>query len=180
MRVLGIDHVVLRVSDLERMVRFYCDVLGCLMERRSRDELGLAQLRAGRSLIDLVAADGALGRQDGSLPGGEGRNLHHFCVRVDPFAEEMIRERLARHGVTCGPLEMHYGAEGMGPALYLEDPEGNIVELANTIVKVLSDSEFRKKLSQNALKWASSFSWETSTGEFIQLLEGQNRKVNIG
>lgn len=129
MRVLGIDHVVLRVSDLERMVRFYCDVLGCLMERRSSDELGLVQLRAGRSLIDLVAADGALGRQDGSPPGGAGRNLHHFCVRVHPFAEEMIRERLARHGVTCGPLGMHYGAEGMGPALYLEDPEGNIVEL---------------------------------------------------
>jgi hypothetical protein len=50
-------------------------------------------------------------------------------VRVHPFAEKMIRERLARHGVTCGPLGMHYGAEGMGPALYLEDPEGNIVEL---------------------------------------------------
>ena len=129
MRVLGIDHVVLRVNDLTHMVRFYCEVLGCSVERRSADELGLVQLRAGRSLIDLVAADGALGRQNDSPPGGGGRNLHHFCVRVHPFAEEMIREHLAQHDVTCGALEMHYGAEGEGPALYFEDPEGNIVEL---------------------------------------------------
>jgi glyoxylase I family protein len=129
MRVLGINHVVLRVNDLTHMVRFYCEVLGCSVERRNADELGLVQLRAGRSLIDLVEADGALRRQNGSPSGGGGRNLHHFCVRVHPFAEEMIREYLAHHDVTCGALEMHYGAEGKGPALCFEDPEGNIVEL---------------------------------------------------
>jgi extradiol dioxygenase family protein len=47
MRVLGIDHVVLRVNDLTHMVRFNCEVLGCSVERRSADELGLVQLRAG-------------------------------------------------------------------------------------------------------------------------------------
>ena len=52
--ILGLDHVVLRVHDLQRMVRFYCDVLGCTVER-VQDQLGLTQLRAGESLIDLVA-----------------------------------------------------------------------------------------------------------------------------
>jgi pterin-4a-carbinolamine dehydratase/extradiol dioxygenase family protein len=129
MRVQHIDHIVLCVSDLERMVQFYCDVLGCSVERRSAGEFGLVQLRAGRSLIDLIPAHGALEGGDGSPGGGARRNLHHFCVRVQPFEEEELREHLARHGISCGELKMNYGAEGKGPTLYFEDPEGNIVEL---------------------------------------------------
>ena len=58
--VQGIDHVVLRVVDVEGVIRFYQDVLGCAVERRE-DDLGLIQLRAGRSLIDLVDVNGELG-----------------------------------------------------------------------------------------------------------------------
>jgi catechol 2,3-dioxygenase-like lactoylglutathione lyase family enzyme len=126
--VREIDHLVLRVVDLERMLAFYGDVLGCTVERR-QDEIGLVQLRAGRSLIDLVPVDGALGKSGGAAPGPEGRNLDHFCLRVEPFDEAAIRAALHAHGIDAGPLATRYGAEGEGPSLYLRDPEGNVVEL---------------------------------------------------
>jgi glyoxylase I family protein len=126
--VREIDHLVLRVSDAEAMLAFYRDVLGCPVERR-QDEIGLIQLRAGRSLIDLVPIDGALGRAGGAAPGKEGRNLDHFCLRIEPFDEADIRRRLKEHGIDAGPLASRYGAEGEGPSLYLADPEGNVVEL---------------------------------------------------
>ena len=127
-RIRDIDHIVLRVRDLQAMLRFYCDVLGCSIERRQED-LGLVQLRAGRSLVDLVPVDGKLGRAGGAAPGREGRNLDHFCVRVEPFDEAAIRAQLQAHGVAAGPVELRYGAEGRGPSLYVSDPEGNVVEL---------------------------------------------------
>ena len=127
-RIREIDHLVLRVVDLERMLRFYCDVLGCTVERR-QETLGLVQLRAGRSLLDLVPVDGELGRAGGAAPGAEGRNLDHFCFRVEPFDEAAIRSRLAAHNVAVGPVASRYGAEGEGPSVYVTDPEGNVVEL---------------------------------------------------
>lgn len=127
-RVREIDHLVLRVVDLPRMERFYCDVLGCSVEKR-QEEIGLVQLRAGRSIIDLVPVDGPLGRAGGAAPGREGRNLDHFCLRVEPFDEPAIRAQLQRFGVDGGPVESRYGAEGEGPSIYLSDPEGNVVEL---------------------------------------------------
>lgn len=127
-RILDIDHLVLRVVDLDRMLHFYCDVLGCTVERR-RDEIGLVQLRAGQSLIDLVPVDGELGRAGGAPPGTQGRNLDHFCLRVEPFDEAAIRNHLAAHGFEAGPLASRYGAQGQGPSIYVSDPEGNVVEL---------------------------------------------------
>ena len=127
-RVRDIDHVVLRVAELERMLQFYCGVHGCTVERR-RDELGLVQLRAGRSMIDLVPVDGPIGRKGGPAPGREARNLDHFCLRVEPFDGEAIRAELQAHGIEAGPVEMRFGAEGRGPSIYVADPEGNVVEL---------------------------------------------------
>jgi glyoxylase I family protein len=126
--VREIDHLVLRVSDLDRMLAFYCGVLGCTIERR-QDTIGLVQLRAGRSLIDLVPVTGRLGRAGGAAPGREGRNVDHFCLRVDPFDAAGIRAHLELHGVMPGVVESRYGAEGTGPSIYLSDPEGNTVEL---------------------------------------------------
>lgn len=126
--VREIDHLVLRIVELDRMLRFYCDVLGCTIERR-QDDLGLVQLRAGRSLIDLVSVEGNLGRAGGAPPGREGRNLDHFCLRVEPFDAAAIRGHLAAHGVDAGPVTPRFGAEGKGPSMYLSDPEGNVVEL---------------------------------------------------
>lgn len=123
-----IDHLVLRVKDLGVMLEFYCQVLGCTVERR-QDELGLVQLRAGRSLVDLVPVAGKLGRAGGAAPGMEGKNLDHFCVRIEPFDEQAIRAYLSAFGVSVGEVATRYGAEGEGPSIYLSDPEGNTVEL---------------------------------------------------
>ena len=128
LKLQGIDHLVLRVIDLDVMVRFYVDTLGCSIERR-QDEIGLVQLRAGHSLSDLVPVDGKLGRMGGAAPGAEGRNMDHFCLRVEPFDAAAIRAHLASHGVAAGKTESRYGAEGEGPSIYLSDPEGNVVEL---------------------------------------------------
>ncbi|WP_457419052.1 VOC family protein [Roseateles sp. P5_E7] len=127
-RLQGLDHLVLRVANLDAMLGFYVGVLGCAIERR-QDEIGLVQLRAGQSLIDLVPMDGKLGRMGGAAPGKEGRNLDHFCLRVEPFDEAEIRAHLAVHGIAAGKTESRYGAEGEGPSIYLSDPEGNVVEL---------------------------------------------------
>ena len=123
-----IDHLVLRVTDLEQMLRFYCDALGCTLDRRL-DNIGLVQLRAGSAMLDLVPVDGKLGSVGGAAAGKEGRNLDHFCFRVEPFDEATIRAHLVAHGVAAGELESRNGAEGEGPSIYVSDPEGNVIEL---------------------------------------------------
>jgi catechol 2,3-dioxygenase-like lactoylglutathione lyase family enzyme len=126
--ITGLDHVVLRVRDLERAKEFYCTVLGCTVEVY-RPKLGLMQLRAGDALIDLVPVDGTLGRAGGAAPAKEGRNMDHFCLRVAPFDAATISAHLRAHGIDAGEVRDRYGAEGSGPSLYLHDPDGNMVEL---------------------------------------------------
>jgi len=127
-RLQQIDHVVLRVRDAAAMQAFYCDVLGCRVERR-QDDIGLLQLRAGASLIDLVAVDGKLGRMGGAAPGREGHNMDHLCLRVEPFDRAAVVAHLQAQGVRIGEFGSRYGAQGEGPSQYLFDPEGNLVEL---------------------------------------------------
>jgi catechol 2,3-dioxygenase-like lactoylglutathione lyase family enzyme len=55
--------------------------------------------------------------------------MDHFCLRVDPWDADAIRAHLLAHGVEPGPVAQRFGAEGQGPSLYLQDPEGNTVEL---------------------------------------------------
>src|SRR3546814_7293755 len=88
----GLDHIVLRVVDLDRMLGFYKQVLGCTDER-AQPEIGLHQLRAGRALIDLVPVDGKLGAMGGAPPGREGRHVDHFALDIEPFDEPAIRDR---------------------------------------------------------------------------------------
>jgi len=126
--IQGIDHVVLRVRSVAEMQRFYCDVLGCTVEK-IQAHIGLTQLRAGQQLIDLVDVDGKLGREGGAAPGREGRNMDHLCLRVLPFDGAVIAEHLRAHGIAPGDVVSRYGAEGEGPSMYISDPEGNVVEL---------------------------------------------------
>jgi len=128
MEIVGLDHVVIRCADVERMLDFYCDALGCGLER-SRSDLGLYHLRAGRSLIDLVSASGKLGREGGGPPDSNSRNMDHICLRIEPFDEQSLRNHFSGLGIELGQLHNNYGAEGDGPSFYLNDPEGNIVEL---------------------------------------------------
>jgi glyoxylase I family protein len=127
-RIRHLDHIVLRVRDVDAMLRFYVDVLGCTLER-TQQELGLYQLRAGQSLIDLVTVDGRLGRSGGAAPGREGLNLDHFCLCIEPFDAQALRAWLAAKGAAPSEVDRRYGAEGYGPSLYFSDPEGNLVEL---------------------------------------------------
>ncbi len=126
--ILGLDHVVLRVADLDRAGAFYCGVLGCTKER-TVDSLGLVQLRAGRQLIDLVDVNGELGKKHGTPPAEDGHNMDHVCLRVDRFDEAHLRSYLTENGVPIGDVGRRYGADGYGPSVYITDPDGNTVEL---------------------------------------------------
>lgn len=123
-----IDHVVLRIRDVAASKRFYCDALGCTVERES-EALGLFQLRAGECLIDLVPVAGPLGKLGGAGPAAEGRNVDHVALSIAHFDEAALRAHLEAHGIAPGDVAARYGAEGMGPSMYVKDPDGNVVEL---------------------------------------------------
>ena len=123
-----LDHLVLRVVDLQAMLKFYIDTIGCTLEK-TQDALGLYQLRAGSSLIDLVPVDGPLGLKGGAAPGREARNLDHFCLQIEPFDADAIIAHLKACGADPAPVASRYGAKGQGPSIYVPDPEGNVVEL---------------------------------------------------
>lgn len=126
--IAGIDHIVLRVDDVEPVLAFYIEVLRCPLERRN-DEIGLIQLRAGDALIDIVPVDSILGRQGGGAPGDDSHNQDHFCLKLRRFNEDEILGYLAQHGVETDGVGRRYGADGYGPSIYIKDPAGNTVEL---------------------------------------------------
>jgi catechol 2,3-dioxygenase-like lactoylglutathione lyase family enzyme len=125
--IQAIDHVVFRVTDLEKVASFYIDVLGARWEKK-QESLGLYQLRVGTALIDLVPVDGEIGRMGGAAPGDEGRNVDHVCFRVLPWDGDAVLAHLREHGIE-GEIVSRYGAEGSGPSVYLTDPQGNNLEL---------------------------------------------------
>ena len=127
-KILNIDHVVLRTSNLDAMLRFYRDILHCPVER-TLPELGLVQLRAGASLIDLVPVDSELGKLGGGPPRQDGRNLEHLCLLIESREESQLADYLRQQGLAVEPFAERYGADGFGRSVYLKDPEGNVVEL---------------------------------------------------
>ena len=126
--ILGLDHVLLRIENKETMLDFYLNVLGCTQERQL-DNLGLIQLRAGASLIDLVPTTSPLGQNGRGVPLQQHANLDHLCLRIEPFDEAAIRAHFTRHGYDIEAAAVRYGADGFGPSIYVYDPEGNTVEL---------------------------------------------------
>ena len=124
--------MVLRVADLDRSIKFYCDILGCQMILR-RDDLGLYHLQAGQAQIDLVTLDGVLG-QKFRLPKSDRPNVDHFCLRIEPFDTPALLDYLASHDLETSEVANRFGAEGYGPSLYVEDPDGNTVELKGAAV----------------------------------------------
>ena len=127
-KVVAIDHLVLCTSQFETMLQFYSEVLGCTLERENL-ELGLYQLRAGTSLIDLITADGVLGQKHLVKSRRACGNLDHFCLQIEPEAEADILAYLKSQGIDAGPFEERYGAQGFGQSIYVQDPDGNTVEL---------------------------------------------------
>jgi glyoxylase I family protein len=122
-----IDHVVLRVKDLDAALVFYRDTLGLAIERKL--DLGLVQLRAGRCLIDLVPVSSQLGRLGGPAPQANGHNMDHFALELERFDAAAIFAHLDAHGVEHGEVSQRYGANGTGASIYVKDPDGNTVEL---------------------------------------------------
>lgn len=127
-KVQHIDHVVLRVEDMERSLEFYIEVLGCTIKKRN-EQYEMIHLAAGSSMIDLVDIHGPLGAMGGGAPGKERRNVDHFCLRVEPFDEKAILTHLRGHGVAADNAVTRYGAQGVGPSIYCFDPDGNQIEL---------------------------------------------------
>ena len=118
---------MLLVSDMELAKRFYCDVVGCSLDR-DLPEYGMAQLRAGASLIDLVdiaGNEGAWARP--AIEGG--RNVDHVCLAATGFEPGSLRAHLAANGVQIEEEGVRYGATGDGYSIYFNDPFGNQIEL---------------------------------------------------
>jgi catechol 2,3-dioxygenase-like lactoylglutathione lyase family enzyme len=125
----SIDHIVLRTDRYQALIDFYCNVMGCTVERETADEFGLTQLRAGNALIDIVNVEGEIGKLGGPAPQQTGNNLDHFCLQIEPFEERDLISYLEKCGVECGEFQERYGATGMGRSLYLKDVVGNNIEL---------------------------------------------------
>lgn len=128
-RVKLIDHIVLRTVNLDAMLDFYSRVLGCAIERQLPPKIGLTQLRAGASLIDIVDVNSELGRAGGPAPSGTEKNVDHFCLQIEPLSEAELTDWLQSNGVEVGDFAVRYGAEAFGSSVYIRDPDNNIVEL---------------------------------------------------
>jgi glyoxylase I family protein len=119
--IAELDHVVIRCRDQERALDFYTRVLG-LVEERRLDAIGLIQLRAGASMVDLVPAD--------PPPEFSTRNVDHVCLGIDATDMDAVVEYLREQKVEIlGDPTPRYGARGMGLSIYVQDPDGNILEL---------------------------------------------------
>ena len=116
LKLRGIDHVVLRVRDMDVMRRFYCEVLGA-EHVAYRPKFRMSHLRVGGAMIDLVEGERS------------GCNMDHLCLRVEPFDQDATVSFLKSKNVALGPIRERFGAEGNGVSIYLTDPEGNTVEL---------------------------------------------------
>ena len=118
-RVVGVDHVVLNVSDVERSLAFYRETLGLApvrVDEWRRGEAPFPSVRVDDSfIIDLFPA------------ARTGANLDHFCLVVESTDLEALAAS-GRFEVVNGPGR-RFGARGDGLSLYVKDPDGNTVEL---------------------------------------------------
>lgn len=118
-RVTEFDHLVLNVEDIERSLSFYLGVLGLAPVRVDEWRAGKAGFPSVRvtadTIIDLVQRPRA------------GSNVDHVCLVVAPLDwDEVIAAGVFT--VLEGPVG-RYGARGSAVSVYVQDPDGNTVEL---------------------------------------------------
>jgi catechol 2,3-dioxygenase-like lactoylglutathione lyase family enzyme len=117
--VVGLDHVVLTVEDEERSLAFYCGELGLeplRVDQWRRHEAPFPSVRVdATTIIDLLGAPRT------------GENVDHVCLVVAPVDFEAIKAS-GRFAVLDGPAR-RFGARGEGTAVYISDPDGNVIEL---------------------------------------------------
>ncbi len=125
--LVGIDHVVLLVNDLDRAMRFYQQVLGC-QPGYSYPRIGMEQVWCGNALIVLWDTTHP-GATSAVPPVEGGRNMDHVCIARGPFDHDAFRAHLRAHGVEIVQEAFHGGARGQGNSFYVLDPFGNKLEL---------------------------------------------------
>jgi catechol-2,3-dioxygenase len=125
--LVNIDHIVLNTNgNLEGMLHFYCNILGCNIEREVK-AFGLTQLRAGQAIIDLIDKEPTVSeRASDSEPN---KNLEHFCLTIDQPIDQQLIAYLDTKQIVASEIMDNYGAQGFGPSVYISDPVGNTVEL---------------------------------------------------
>jgi catechol 2,3-dioxygenase-like lactoylglutathione lyase family enzyme len=119
LKVTGLDHIVLNVSDIERSLGFYCDQLGLEPVRveewrERRAPFPSVRVDAG-TIIDLLATPRT------------GTNADHFCLVVAPTDFTSLAAS-GHFEVVDGPGP-RFGARGTATSLYIRDPDGNTIEL---------------------------------------------------
>ncbi|HKF79911.1 MAG TPA: VOC family protein [Thermoleophilaceae bacterium] len=120
---MGLDHVVIEVSDWERADAFYRDVLGArLIERDGRRH----HYRFGDQQLN-VHGPGTQPTPVARNPGGPGSA--DLCFVWEGAIEDAI-DHLRRQSVEIeeGPVE-RYGGRGRGTSVYFRDPDGSLLEL---------------------------------------------------
>ena len=118
----GIDHVVLRVSDVERSLHFYTEVLGLALERVVED-IGVHQIRCGQHLIDLCGV-----KEGKQLAEKDERGIDHLCLLVHGDFDAIVDYLKSRDVQVTGPMEL-YGATGFGTSIYVLDPDDHTIEI---------------------------------------------------
>ena len=127
-KITEMDHIVLRVKDVEVSLQFYTETLGLKAERVEEWQKGEVRFPSARlnddTIIDLFASDQEPIGKDGA------RNQDHFCMVIEPTDMEELKSKFEAMGVAiqAGPGK-RWGSHGDGISLYVYDPDDNVVEL---------------------------------------------------
>ena len=126
--ITEMDHIVLRVKDVEESLRFYSELLGLPVERVEQWRSGEVRFPSVRinadTIIDLFASDQETISKEGA------RNQDHYCMVIEPTDMEALKAGFEALGVgiQAGPGK-RWGSHGDGISLYIYDPDNNVVEL---------------------------------------------------
>ena len=126
--ITEMDHIVLRVKDVDESLRFYSELLGLPVERVEQWRAGEVRFPSVRinadTIIDLFASDQETISKEGA------RNQDHYCMVIEPTDMEALKAGFEALGVgiQAGPGK-RWGSHGDGISLYIYDPDNNVVEL---------------------------------------------------
>ena len=127
-KITEMDHIVLRVKDVETSLKFYTETLGLKPERIEEWRAGKIRFPSARinadTIIDLFASDQEPIDKDGV------KNQDHYCMVIEKTDMEELKSKFEAMGVgiQAGPGQ-RWGSHGDGTSLYVYDPDDNVVEL---------------------------------------------------
>ncbi|HXC34954.1 MAG TPA: VOC family protein, partial [Candidatus Acidoferrales bacterium] len=117
-----IGHVHLKVADLERALKFYCDVLGFGLQQRFGSQAAFISAGGYHHHIGLNTWES----KGGSPPAPGTTGLYHIAILYPTRA--LLADAL--HRVLAAGIELDGASDhGVSEALYLRDPDDNGVEL---------------------------------------------------